>query len=167
MVDVWRGVEQRGWQVEIRPLRAPEAGLQACLLPSAEYEFVIWVDDRPSPSEEEDPSAPDRGPNSPLVRFRLAHELAHSLFYRSGRPPTRRTRPDALEEDFCDQVAALILVDETEANRATCRGEKSVVAFARAWRSPVAAVRVAVQLGSKESSIFASDAPVLGAAGVR
>ncbi|HEX2070742.1 MAG TPA: ImmA/IrrE family metallo-endopeptidase [Thermoleophilaceae bacterium] len=51
------------------------------------------------------------------LRFVLAHELGHTLFYEAGSPP-RRTRPsDEREESFCDRFAMLLLVPQTVAGR--------------------------------------------------
>jgi hypothetical protein len=44
------------------------------------------------------------------LRFVLAHELAHTLFYEPGSPPSRPSVPDAAEERFCDGFATFLLV---------------------------------------------------------
>jgi hypothetical protein len=49
------------------------------------------------------------------LRFVVAHELGHTLFYRRGRPP-KRTRPaDRSEEGFCHRFAGALLVPPSAA----------------------------------------------------
>lgn len=143
IVDVWAGVRSRGWVVEVRPLRAAVGGLQACVLPSRKSQFVVWVDDRPSPAERAEVGSDERGPQAPLARFRLAHELGHTLFYRPGTPPTRRAEPRASEEAFCDLFAAALLVGPVQARTAAKAGAESVRALAERRRVPLRAVWVA------------------------
>jgi hypothetical protein len=153
-LDIWRSMESFGWKVELRQLRASEGGLQACLIPSEQGGFVVWVDDRPSPSEAASGEAGGkRGPNSPLVRFRLAHELAHTFFYEAGRPPTRRTPPDAAEEAFCDSFAALLLVEQpADARRAVIAGAGAVTKLARRLRAPASLVVTASEFAERRSA---------------
>lgn len=134
--NVWVSLERLGWRIQLRELRAPGGGLQACLVPREDGGFSVWVDDRPSPAELNDPAAGQRGPDAPLVRFRLAHELAHALFYAAGRPPVRRLPPADGEESFCDDVASLVLVPPVSSE-----GTMSAADIATASRAPIAAVQ--------------------------
>jgi IrrE N-terminal-like domain len=52
------------------------------------------------------------------LRFVLAHELAHTFFYRPGRPPSRTSSPDRFEEEFCHRFATLLLVPQNAARAA-------------------------------------------------
>jgi len=52
------------------------------------------------------------------LRFILAHELGHTLFYRPGRPPTRSGPADSLEERFCHRFATSLLVPPCASRRA-------------------------------------------------
>jgi hypothetical protein len=153
-IDMWRSMETFGWTVELRTLRAPDGGLQACLIPSEQGGFVVWVDDRPSPSEvAAGEEAEERGQSSPLVRFRLAHELAHTLFYEAGSPPTRRTQPSPDEEAFCDDFAALLLVERPDdARRAVAAGRPAVTRLARRLQTPTSVVVAASQLAERPSA---------------
>lgn len=108
--DVWGSLERLGWHIEVRELRAAHGGLQACLVPLDDGTFSVAVDDRPSPSELHDPASVGRGRRAPLVRFRLAHELAHAFHYLPGKPPVRRAPAGPSEELWCDFVASLLLV---------------------------------------------------------
>lgn len=92
-------VDSLGWTVEEMHLGA--GGHQAMLLPRLAGGFHILVDSatpdsdvRARPEERE---------------FRLAHELAHTLFYVPGRPPRRLSGGSIGEEDFCDAVADHLL----------------------------------------------------------
>lgn len=147
LFDLWHSLERLGWHVHLRELRAPEGGLQACLVPRDDGGFLVWVDDRPSPAESNDPFANERGPDAPLVRFRLAHEFAHSLFYAPGRPPVRRAPASGREEAFCDDVAALLLVPSDSTEHGTNAAE---VALAR--RAPVAAVQRAARWSGPQAA---------------
>lgn len=110
--DLWSSLERLGWRVELRELRAAQGGVQACLIPMDDGTFCVAVDDHPSPSELNDPGSARRGPGAPLVRFRLAHELAHTFHYLPGSPPVRRGPAMPSEESWCDLVASLLLVSE-------------------------------------------------------
>lgn len=101
--DLWDAVRRRGWVVELRRLRAAEGGVEACTVPCAKNEFRIWVDDRPCGGDK------GEGRFSDLVLFRLAHEVAHTLFYRPGSPPSRTLSADRAEEEFCDEFALALL----------------------------------------------------------
>lgn len=46
------------------------------------------------------------------LRFRVAHEIAHSLFYDDGFPPRRAIRHSPEEELFCDEFARALLVPQ-------------------------------------------------------
>ena len=52
------------------------------------------------------------------LRFVLAHELAHTFFYRPGTPPSRTSAPDDAEERFCNGFATFLLVPSDAASRA-------------------------------------------------
>ncbi len=102
--DVWSAVRARGWQADLRPLRAPDGGIEACTIPSALYGFRFMVDDRVAGQ-----LGPGRGEQSEVARFRLAHEVGHTLFFRPGTPPSRRVPPTEDEERFCDDFATALL----------------------------------------------------------
>ena len=102
-VDVRQLAHQAGIHVEAQHLDAPSGGLQALLIPMLRGGFTIEVDPRPAP-----PEAGVR--RATLVRSRVAHELAHVLFYKPGAPPTRPDRPNDDEERICDEFASALLV---------------------------------------------------------
>ena len=53
------------------------------------------------------------------LRFVVAHELGHTFFYRSGRPPSRDRPADRFEERFCHRFATALLVPPSAALSAT------------------------------------------------
>lgn len=71
------------------------------LLPLLAGGFAIVIDPDGSPGVRTSMSAERQ--------FRLAHELAHTLFYAPGEPPRRLTSGSAEEEAFCDCVAGHML----------------------------------------------------------
>lgn len=87
-------------------------GAEAMLVPVDENAFVIVVDPRPyggwRPMAAMERSVLERR----RLRFRVAHEMAHSFFYRreSGRAPRRTDAPSQHEERFCDEFAAALLL---------------------------------------------------------
>jgi hypothetical protein len=101
--DLWQAVRDRGWRVEIRELRADVGGIEGFTVPCEVHGFRICVDDRSSGAIE------GEGEQSPVTLFRLAHEVAHTFFYRPGRPPTRPAPPSPEEEAFCDLFADALL----------------------------------------------------------
>lgn len=135
--DVWGSLERLGWRVQFRELRAVHGGLQACLVPLDGGNFCVVVDERPSPSERLDPASIGRGRRAPLVRFRLAHELAHAFHYLPGAPPVRRAPATPAEESWCDMVASLLLVPLAATTAVRAREQ------AAATRAPLLAVQLA------------------------
>lgn len=83
-------------EAELRPSRTNDA-------------FTITVDPRP-------PAGPDRAVSARLSRrrrrFRVAHEIGHSLFFERdrARAPRRRVPWREDEERFCDEFARSLLV---------------------------------------------------------
>ena len=90
-----------GWTVRMERLGAASNGHRAMLLPLLTGGFVIVVDPEVWPGDQRSWMAEQR--------FRLAHELAHTLFYAPGEPPRRLTAGSLDEETFCDCVADHIL----------------------------------------------------------
>jgi len=81
----------------------PNQSHEALLIPSLAGGFEIFVDPRPGQK--------DAATTRRRMRFRIAHEIAHSFFYdRTSRVATRRATPGRPEEVFCDRFAAALLV---------------------------------------------------------
>jgi hypothetical protein len=121
-------------------LAAATGGQDALLVPKVRGGFRAVIDPTVGPTGGVEA---DHWPNSAVLqravgRWRLAHELAHTLFYRPGRPPRRRRPWERAEEAFCDAVA-----DELLAPRAlvATRSDQDAVVTALELEVPVAAVR--------------------------
>jgi hypothetical protein len=86
--------------VRFERLGAADGGIEALLMPDREHRFVITCD----------PWVPLS--NGKRIAFRVAHELAHTLFYDWTLLPPRMVRraisTPALEA-FCDQFAGSFL----------------------------------------------------------
>lgn len=142
-LDVAGFIRACGWTFEHRSLAAAAGALEACLLPSGSG-FHVVVDPAPTPrtrwaSRFENDSA--------RLRFRLAHELGHTIFYRPGVPPTRVGRPTEDEELFCDRFGAALLIPPSAASEAYVRGASSVVEAARMYATPIDAVLASASAG--------------------
>lgn len=91
-----------GIRVTVRELSAVTGGLEAALVPDFGHTFEVICD----PSSREDSTSP--------IRFRVAHEIAHTLFYDWTEEPPRRTGPGgAAEEAFCDAFAAALTGEQS------------------------------------------------------
>lgn len=100
-----------GIEVRIAPIGAAVGRHQAMLIPRCGGRFVILCDSDPTPKESlafkrlfghQDITAW----RDLLHRFRVAHEVAHTLFFtRRGDFPERLCRKSAREEVFCDALA--------------------------------------------------------------
>lgn len=93
------------------PLRVGQRRRTAMLVPTkrgftALVDSALWRD------------AATSEPGRRHLRFVLAHELGHTLFYRPGSPPTRTGLPGRPEERFCHQFATWLLVPLAAAQRA-------------------------------------------------
>ena len=93
-------VERLRIPVRYQPLRAAEGGLEAAIVSSLDHEFEIVCDEW----------LPDQ--DSDRLRFRVAHELAHTLFFNwSDNPPSRVSERTDEEERFCDEFAEALLAE--------------------------------------------------------
>jgi hypothetical protein len=78
---------------------------EALLVPAADGWFDILVDPDRTQTVRSERTSEHR------LRFRVAHEIAHSFFYdRSVLPATRATRPSDREEGFCNSFATALLL---------------------------------------------------------
>jgi hypothetical protein len=111
MTDL-RGVcRAGGFRIVERELSGSEGGVEAALLPRSRNNFLIWVD--PTPRGGWDKIRPRMRPDvrRHRLRFRVAHEIAHSFFFlRDGGQP-KRVLPDSPEQEgFADAFASALLV---------------------------------------------------------
>jgi len=107
--------------VELRAARLyPErGGVEAMLIPRPKGSFRVVVDPTPPRGWSNVPEPLRSTVTRHRFRFRVAHEIAHMLFYQgvgSDRPPRRvGAVGSAHEEYFADTFAAALLVDAREA----------------------------------------------------
>jgi hypothetical protein len=84
--------------IRFKKLGAERRGIEALIVPGGRSRFEIICD----------PWCPITDPSR--QRFRVAHELAHTLFYDwAAAPPQKISAGGRDEEDFCDQFAAALL----------------------------------------------------------
>jgi hypothetical protein len=110
-----------------RELSGRQAGIEAALLPQARNRFHIWVD--PTPPGGWDKIDPGLRPvvRRHRLRFRVAHEIAHSFFYRrDGGEPSRLALDSPEQEEFADAFASALLLPPSVA-KATAPLAESVV----------------------------------------
>ncbi|HSO96898.1 MAG TPA: hypothetical protein VLV81_12760 [Acidimicrobiia bacterium] len=85
-------------RVSFKALSAERGGLEAALVPDVDGPFEIICDPWVDPHNEQG------------LSFRIAHELAHTLFYDWSLTPPRRLVTDSVkEEEFCDDFACRLL----------------------------------------------------------
>lgn len=108
-LDMWRASRAAMASIRRKELRAPAGGVRSRLGPLPQGGAWLLVDPRPAPGEEARPSL-GRDGFTRFERLRIAHELAHLLFYRRTDAPWRRLRvADVAEEEFCDLFAGLLV----------------------------------------------------------
>jgi hypothetical protein len=95
-------------------LAAAGGGCEALLIPVASNHFRIIVDPTPR-SGWGQRHAEQKAVHRQRVRFRVAHELGHTLFYRRfpTQVPSRARERSQPEEDFCDRFARALLVPDS------------------------------------------------------
>lgn len=103
-----------GILIDRRQLRGAAGGIEATLTPLDGDRFGVVVDPEP-------PGGWGRIGHPAVAadlerqrfRFRVAHELGHTLFYhRSGQRPRRRFAVTPREEAFCDRFARALLLPD-------------------------------------------------------
>jgi hypothetical protein len=120
-VDVDAMAKLLGCRVVQKQLSAGRT-MEAELRPDADRDgFQLAVDPTPRGGWDETPAAARLRITRHRRRFRIAHELGHTLFFtrRRGCGP-RRARPwAATEEDWCDEFARQLLVPSSAARLAS------------------------------------------------
>lgn len=112
-----------------RELSGARGGVEAMLLPQAANRFRIWVDPTPPGGWNRINPTVRSTLRRHRLRFRVAHEIAHSFFYQRDGGVPRRAVPDSPEqEDFADAFARALLIP-TDAARATRPTAQDVVAL--------------------------------------
>lgn len=100
-----------GFRLRERPLGGARGGLEAVIAPVPEDRFEIHVDPEPLGGWTAVPHAMRDTLRRQRLRFRVAHEIAHSFFYvRDGSVPKRSLGNSRRQEEFCDRFAAEFLL---------------------------------------------------------
>lgn len=120
-----------GLEFALADLHTDQGGCEALLIPLRSQRFRIVVDPKPRAGWGEGTPAQRQALARHRTRFRIAHEIAHTFFYRStGSWPTRMFAPGSTEEEsFADEFARSLLIPTTPRHR---RAE-DVFAAQRYW----------------------------------
>lgn len=95
-----------GFSVHVATVDAPDRH-EALLIPKDRGGFDIIVSPMTGDFSKEHPTVRHR------LRFRIAHEIAHSFFYDRRHNPAKRTIAGSPEEEeFCDRFASALLVPQ-------------------------------------------------------
>ena len=93
-----------------RDLGSVSGGAEAVLVPQPKDRFHIWVDPTPRGGWQIAPTL-RVAVRRHRLRFRVAHEIAHTLFYRrNGGEPDRLLGDSPQQERFADEFARALLV---------------------------------------------------------
>lgn len=99
-------------RVIARDLGSASGGAEAVLVPQPADRFHIWVDPTPRGGWQVAPTLRATVLRHRL-RFRVAHEIAHTFFYRRhGGEPDRLLRDSPAQERFADEFARALLVPQ-------------------------------------------------------
>jgi hypothetical protein len=131
-----------GIRVRLADLGAAEGGCEAVLASSADDRFVVLIDPAPRGGWHAVSQRVVSEVTRHRFRFRLAHEIGHTLFYarRAGERPARCRPAGVAEERFCDTFASALLFPRAAATRCSTPGE-----LLRAQRSFDVSVELAVR----------------------
>ncbi len=95
-----------GFSVHVATISAPDRH-EALLIPKSSEGFDVIVSPLAGDFPKDHPTVRHR------LRFRIAHEIAHSFFYdRRHSPAKRMIAGSAAEEEFCDRFASALLVPQ-------------------------------------------------------
>jgi hypothetical protein len=118
-----------GFSVAEADLKADEGGHEALMFPGADGLLHIRVDSRPKAGWATECAELRSETRRHRLRFRVAHEVAHSFFYRrTGDVARRQRRSSPGEERFCDLFASALLVPPAAVLRRPARAA-SVIAL--------------------------------------
>ena len=110
-----------GAEIRETDLASVAGGSEALLIPLPRNGFCIAVDPTPRGGWDNRDSSSRRDVCRQRIRFRVAHELGHTLFYQRtpGELPWRNHCTSELEEAFCDRFARGLLIPDGAVRR--CR----------------------------------------------
>lgn len=143
-----------GFSLAEADLAAPDGGHEAIMFPGLAGQLHIHVDPRPRGAWTWVDENLRRETKRHRFRFRIAHEVAHSFFYRRGGDHAERTRHSTpAEEEFCDRFAAALLVPPA-AVAAFQPSAQAVVALHRHYDVSVEVAARALAAAHSEHDVF-------------
>jgi len=105
-------------QVRTARLGGAQGMRQAMLIPLDDDQFAIAVDPAPAGGWESLPKSTQVALRRHRIRFRIGHELAHTLTYwRPGGRPQRHLFDSPRQERFCDIFSSFLLIPQAAAAR--------------------------------------------------
>jgi IrrE N-terminal-like domain len=111
LLDLSDVCEAAGVTVREALLSGERGGQEALLTPLEDDRFAIVVDATPRGGWRRVEGGMREDLRRHRIRFRVAHELAHTLFYwRRGNRPQRHLLDSASQERFCDAFGRALLV---------------------------------------------------------
>jgi hypothetical protein len=144
-------------RVEIRhaDLGVQTGGCEAVLAPRSDDRFVILVDPTPRDGWGSITAPLRREIARHRIRFRVAHELGHTLFYsrHPGQTPVRFRERAPDEERFCDRFASALLLPD-DVLRAGPSAMQLVQAHRRYDVSLEVATRAWVRVHKRGAALF-------------
>ncbi len=116
-VDLRRICAHLGAEVRVAELGSARSGHEAMLVPLPRNRFGISVDPTPPRGWDRVPQPQRASLRRHRLRFRVAHELAHTFFYirRERATPQRHLFDSDEQEDFCDSFSRSLLVSHGSA----------------------------------------------------
>jgi hypothetical protein len=101
-------IHELGWSIEMMDFDAALGGLQAVLLPVYTGGFRLIIDPNVTPEQKQAGLAKHE-----VIRWRIAHEYAHTFFFGLTKVSTQRIPSSLPQELFCDAFASAITNVET------------------------------------------------------
>lgn len=106
-------------RVQTARLGGAEGRQEAMLVPLPGNRFGVSVDPTPRGGWRRIPVHLRKELRRHRLRFRIGHELGHTLFYsRGGDEPQRHLFDSAAQEEFCDSFSRELLIPRHDARRA-------------------------------------------------
>jgi IrrE N-terminal-like domain len=130
-------------------------GCEALLIPMANNQFRVSVDPTPSSGWGARTALRRSDVARQRTRFRVAHELGHTLFYERapGRTPRRTRQGGPQEEAFCDRFAQALLIPDNVLRR--CGNAARLVRLQREYDiSLEVAIRAFAEVRGVDAALF-------------
>lgn len=144
-----------GVSVQMADLNVPGGGAEALITPRLGGGFAVLVDPTPPAGWGTMTASRLREIQQHRFRFRVAHELGHTLFYEQvlGRRPVRFGDSSNEEECFCDRFASALLLPTSVVER--CLTPVQLVRVQRSYGvSLEVAAKAWVQTHGRDAALF-------------